>query len=260
MKYLITLLAASFALIAFNFLKPEKMIASNAFDWKIIGLEQQSYSESKQVLTGPSDGFKNLTISIVNIDVNDKFVIAETKTGPESLVIIKSGTTHQVTGEINKALGTGSVSLMMPGDELTITNVGQTVTTLYLLSWSIRDAENAETHTPFTSHLINWDDIEFVETGKGGRRNIIREPTSMLREFEMHVTTLKEGMRSHLPHTHIDEEVILVRHGDVEEHIDGELHEVGAGSFIFLRSMIPHGIRNIGTGEAEYYAFKWAPR
>ena len=82
----------------------------------------------------------------------------------------------------------------------------------------------------------------------------------MLREFEMHVTTLKEGMRSHLPHTHIDEEVILVRHGDVEEHIDGELHEVGAGSFIFLRSMIPHGIRNIGTGEAEYYAFKWAPR
>lgn len=64
----------------------------------------------------------------------------------------------------------------------------------------------------------------------------------------------------HPPHTHLDEEIILVRYGDVEESIDGKLHEVGEGSLIFLRSMVPHGIRNVGREPCEYYAFRWIPR
>lgn len=48
-----------------------------------------------------------------------------------------------------------------------------------------------------------------------------------------------------------------MRFGQVEELIDGSPYRVGPGSLIFLRSNIPHGIRNIGRGQCEYYAFKW---
>ena len=85
----------------------------------------------------------------------------------------------------------------------------------------------------------------------------MRKPTALLNEFEMHVTTLNEGEKSHDPHTHVAEEIILVRFGKVEELIDGQAYQVGSGFLIFLRSNVPHGIRNIGSGPCEYYAFQW---
>jgi (S)-ureidoglycine aminohydrolase len=79
----------------------------------------------------------------------------------------------------------------------------------------------------------------------------------MLAEFEIHTTMLNEGMKSHDQHTHTEDEIIIVRYGQVEEMIDGTPHQAGPGSVIFLGSDVPHGIRNIGEGPCEYYAFKW---
>src|SRR5690606_33774140 len=99
--------------------------------------------------------------------------------------------------------------------------------------------------------------MNFQENAKGGRTSVMRGPTSTLRELEMHITTLQENEKSHDPHTHPDEEIIVVLQGRVEEMINGKPYELGPGSVIFLGSMDPHGIRNIGKGTCEYYAIRW---
>lgn len=85
----------------------------------------------------------------------------------------------------------------------------------------------------------------------------MRQPTSMLKELEMHVTTLNEGLPSHSPHSHPDEEIILVRFGTVEEMIKDTSYKLGPGSVIFLTNNDFHGIRNAGKGKCEYYAIRW---
>jgi quercetin dioxygenase-like cupin family protein len=85
----------------------------------------------------------------------------------------------------------------------------------------------------------------------------MRRPTATLKELEMHITTLNEGNKSHDPHTHPDEEIIVVLSGEVEEMINDANYHAGPGSVIFLSSMDPHGIRNIGKGRCEYYAIRW---
>ncbi|MEX2565956.1 MAG: cupin domain-containing protein [Cyclobacteriaceae bacterium] len=70
-------------------------------------------------------------------------------------------------------------------------------------------------------------------------------------------TTLLEGEKSHDPHVHPDEEIILVLQGEVEEMINGTPYRLSPGSLIFLSSMDPHGIRNVGKGTCEYYAIRW---
>jgi uncharacterized cupin superfamily protein len=97
-------------------------------------------------------------------------------------------------------------------------------------------------------------------TSKGGRRSIMKVPTSMLAEFEIHTTMLNEGMKSHDQHVHVEDEIIIVRYGLVEELIDDKPYNAGPGSVIFLASNGHHGIRNIGEGPCEYYAFKWKLR
>ena len=82
-------------------------------------------------------------------------------------------------------------------------------------------------------------------------------PTKTLPELEMHITTLLEGEKSHDPHVHPDEEIIVVLQGEVEEMINGTPYRLGPGSLIFLSAMDPHGIRNVGKGACEYYAIRW---
>jgi len=148
----------------------------------------------------------------------------------------------------------------MPGDEHGISNVGESKASYYIIRWKTNDFTLANKTKGQKSIMLTWDDFKFEPTNKGGRRNVLRQPTSMLQELEMHVTTLNEGMKSHDQHTHVDEEIILVLKGEVEELIDDQPYRAEAGSLIFLNSMIPHGIRNVGSGPCEYFAFRWIPK
>lgn len=233
-------------------------IESTAYDWEKLDAKSMASGEINTLFEGNSDGFEYLHIFITNLTKGDSFEFPENTEALERLVIMKSGSVTQTIGLQNKKLGKGSITLVMPGDLLQIQNTGTLQATFYVVMWRAKNV--IKRNEGMNSFMIDWEDLAFVEKEKGGSRKVTRKPTVMLDEFEMHVTTLNEGMRSHPPHTHLDEEIILVRYGEVEELIDGKPYEVGEGSLIFLRSMVPHGIRNIGKGPCEYYAFRWIPQ
>jgi quercetin dioxygenase-like cupin family protein len=78
-----------------------------------------------------------------------------------------------------------------------------------------------------------------------------------LDELEMHITTLKPGLSSHPPHTHPNEELLIVREGTVEALVDGKLKRVGPGSIVFQASNVPHNITNVGDVPATYHVVNW---
>ncbi len=79
----------------------------------------------------------------------------------------------------------------------------------------------------------------------------------MTDNFEMHITTLNEGIASHLPHTHAAEEIILLIHGSAIELINGEPYEITTGDLAFLGSIVSQSIRKTGTEPRLYFAFQW---
>ena len=105
--------------------------------------------------------------------------------------------------------------------------------------------------------MIDWNEIEYREHSKGGRRDFFDRPTTMCEDFEMHVTNLKVSTSSHAPHTHVVEEIILIIQGDISMHIDGTETKAGKGDFAFVDSMVPHAPTNIGSAQAIYFAFQW---
>ena len=107
------------------------------------------------------------------------------------------------------------------------------------------------------SFMINWDTVTVKKTDKGQRREFFNKPTSQLVKFEMHTTALNAGLDSHAPHTHKEEEIILIIKGNVTMHIDGKLYPAGPGDVVFLSSGVPHALKNTGTEQCEYFAFQW---
>jgi quercetin dioxygenase-like cupin family protein len=108
------------------------------------------------------------------------------------------------------------------------------------------------------SALFTWESVPEKPTEQGGRRGVFAAPTATLDELEYHTTMLKPGGSPHAPHTHQNEELIIVKEGAVEAYVNGEWKPAPTGSLIFFASMVPHTVRNTGTVPARYHVVNWA--
>ena len=79
----------------------------------------------------------------------------------------------------------------------------------------------------------------------------------MSKRFEMHVTTLNEGLQSHDPHTHAAEEIILIIDNQAEMQIGDRFLKGKAGDVYYVGSNVLHGIRNDGTVPCTYFAYQF---
>jgi XRE family transcriptional regulator, regulator of sulfur utilization len=102
-----------------------------------------------------------------------------------------------------------------------------------------------------------WEDIASRKTDVGEYRHVVRQPTRTLAELEMHITTLKPHTASHAPHTHPNEEMVIVREGTLQAHVNGKEIVVGPGSVLFFASLQPHAVQNIGDTPATYHVINW---
>jgi quercetin dioxygenase-like cupin family protein len=105
--------------------------------------------------------------------------------------------------------------------------------------------------------VFDWAKMEVKATDVGALRSLVRQPTATLDELEMHVTTLNPGFASHPPHTHPNEELVIVREGTVEVLNGGVWKRLGPGSVIFNASNSSHALRNVGDTPATYHVINW---
>jgi len=107
------------------------------------------------------------------------------------------------------------------------------------------------------STVFDWNSIAVKQTDVGSVRQFFRTPTITLDELECHVTTLNPGLSSHAPHKHLNEELIIIREGNVEVLSNGEWKKAGPGSVVFNASNQMHALKNVGTTQAVYHVINW---
>jgi XRE family transcriptional regulator, regulator of sulfur utilization len=105
--------------------------------------------------------------------------------------------------------------------------------------------------------VFDWAKMDVKTTDVGALRALVRQPTATLDELEMHVTTLNPGLASHPPHTHPNEELVIIREGTVEVLSGGAWKRLGPGSVVFNASNSPHALRNVGETPATYHVINW---
>jgi quercetin dioxygenase-like cupin family protein len=253
-----TILFLSLVLISSCPAFSQPTLKSSVYEWKK-GLVKKTVSgEERDILKGPTRSLEMFEINAVTLLPDKEKWNSKVTGATDNLIIIKEGVAEIMVNEEQKTLGEGSVIVAGEDNELTIQNHNNSNLVLYIISFKPFGGSNKTVAPLKISPLfIDWKNVEFKPSENGGRRNIMQQKTSVLKELEIHVTTLKEGLPSHAAHTHPDEEIILVRKGYVEETIKGEPFRLGPGSIIFLTNDDLHGISNSGKGECEYYAIRW---
>jgi (S)-ureidoglycine aminohydrolase len=106
--------------------------------------------------------------------------------------------------------------------------------------------------------MIDRNSLTVKRTDKGESRPILDRATSMFTRLEVHATMLNGGMESHPPHTHREEEIMLLMDGKLTAHIGTKDFNAVPGDIILLRPGIIHNVKNAGTERCWYFAIKWS--
>ena len=91
-----------------------------------------------------------------------------------------------------------------------------------------------------------------------------RGSTRSLADMSCHASVLAGGHSPHPPHAHVEEELLIPLHGEVELLITDSptdpaprLERLRPGSFVYYPAWQHHTIRNPGTSPVAYLMFKW---
>ncbi len=247
-----TLMLVAMALNAAFAFGQNNLIISSLYKWNDAG------TPSKNVLKGSTTYFDSFEVDILTMKTGDKTKLTTTSADTEELIIIKEGELGVTVNDKSQVMGPGSIAFVMPGEKYSCESKGTGKSVFYRLKFKSKlpiAVQRGKSNGG--SFMVDWDNLEMKKTEPGGRRDFFNKPTSTCEKYEMHVTTLNQGLPSHAPHTHPEEEIILLLKGNATMQVNNKDYPMAPGDFVFAASGDFHGIRNSGTGQCEYFAFQW---
>lgn len=232
-------------------------IDSKVYVWADLPVVKKGASAQRPILEGNTTDFSHLEVHATTLPPHQAPHPAH-KHDDEELIIIKEGKlTITIEGQ-TKTLGAGSIALIMPGDVHGFDNTEEAPATYYVMRYTSRKPVDLNRgRKAGGSFWIDWNEVPFQPHDKGGIRRMFDRSTAMTNRFEMHVTTLREGLWSHAPHTHRAAEILLMIDNKAQESINGTLYPSAKGDLIFLESNVPHALQNLSQGNCMYFAFQF---
>lgn len=254
MKLIMSLLSFFICIGTFSQIQP---LHSKVYSWKNSNSVSNKKGSTKKIFTGSGAILSIHEVTVIGL-LKGKSIPYKSDAANERFFIIKNGPVTITLNDSTAVLDRGSVVSVLPGDKVSITNTGETMAQFYEMTYqSIATANSERAKKAGGSFMLNWNDITFKPTAKGGVRQFFDRPTAMLKRFDIHVTQLNEGFKSHDPHTHINEEIILMLEGNAEMQIGTDHQKANAGDVVFLHSMVLHNLSNIGKTPCLYFAIQW---
>jgi len=247
-----------FIITSLNSIGQNDSLISGVYSWSKLEPIKEDTRVRRQVLEGKTFALSYFEIHASTLEPGKAPHPPHVHADMEELMIVKEGQVKITIAGKSRILGPGSIAFAMPGDEHGIENAGTTQAVYFILKFKGKLPMNLErAKQAGGSFMLDWNELKTSNTGKGYRRDFFNRATSQLNQFEMHTTALNADSVSHAPHTHVQEEIILILRGNVTMHIDGKLIPASAGDLVFLSSGVPHALLNTGKEQCEYFAFQW---
>lgn len=235
-----------------------KPVLSSVYSWNDFEMQKQATRETRSILEGSTTHLEFFKVHATTLYPGKMPHARHTHEVDEELILVRQGQIEITSEKTSKILGPGGIALILPGEEHGLENIGTSEAIYYIMKFRSKAPMDIQRSVDSGGTiLIDRSDLGFIAHDKGGRWNYFDRPTASCSDFEMHATRLNAGMNSHAPHTHVQEEIILMLEGEATMHIDGKELKTSVGDVIFLDANVPHAITNTGDIPCEYFAFQW---
>ncbi|HEX7071885.1 MAG TPA: DUF6807 family protein, partial [Rhodothermales bacterium] len=212
-------------------------VRSGAYRWPSTDMSVATPVSRQMLFEGSTFDLSSLLVDVVVAQAGANVRAPFANPEEETMVIVRNGRIRLTIGDQARELGPGSTAVVEPGDVYGIAPAGGQAASWYEFTYRSKSGvDPARGAAAGGSFAVDWDEVAFEPTQTGGRRQHFDRPTSMLGQFEMHVSTLNGGLTNHATHTHRAEEMVVVIRGDVEMEIgdahvsasDGDVYFIGS--------------------------------
>lgn len=233
-------------------LEGQDKVASGVYSWPSIKKGE------KEIFSGSSTHFQSMELNAVALKSGKRYKENYTDSEFEYMLIVKAGEVEVSLNEATSTVGSGSIMLVLPGDTWSLKNADTKTSEFYILKYKSKSKPDPTRGAESGGSIVlDFDKLEYNEHDRGGIRNYFRRKTTMCPYYEMHVTNLNGGIKSHEPHTHKAAEIVLMIKGDTGMQIGNNFFQGSEGDIYFLESDISHAIENTGTEQCMYFAYQW---
>jgi mannose-6-phosphate isomerase-like protein (cupin superfamily) len=122
------------------------------------------------------------------------------------------------------------------------------------------DAQEKPAKDVLPAKVYKYEDLPVKQNGQNQSRAVFDGLTHTNYPVEFHMTQLGPGQIPHAPHTHVNEEVIMLRRGLLDMTVNGETTRMTPGSLVYVSSNVLHGSKNPGPEPAEYFVIALGPK
>jgi quercetin dioxygenase-like cupin family protein len=110
---------------------------------------------------------------------------------------------------------------------------------------------------PLQSSVVKGKDLAPEGNSPGAKARVhFNGPTKQLAAVATGMVTLEPGSRPHPPHSHPEEEFIIIASGTGEIEINGLVTPVEPGDMMYAEANVLHGIKNTGSTVMVFYFTK----
>jgi (S)-ureidoglycine aminohydrolase len=235
----------------------EQLLPSKVNLWSTSDAVKRPFGSESILLKGAGKVLEAHQIKGITLLKGKSIEYAADSLGVERFFIVKEGNLQVELNHQDYEIGKGSVILLLPGDHLKVRNRTKATVSFYEMMASNTLRDNARGRKGGPSFVMDWKDMVFKPHNRGGVRQLFDRQTAMMNRFDIHITTLNPGLKSHDPHTHINEEIILMVEGIGEMFIGDGPQRINTGDVCYLGSTVLHNITNISSTPITYFAIQW---
>lgn len=231
---------------------------SEVHHWEVPKVLPTDFGSEKILFRGSGAILSKHELKGITIQSGKKLTYNTKDNGDELFFIIKEGPVRVVLNQKAHDLDTGSVVFLLPGDEVIFENIRKDDISFYEMRMASMEKPKVERgRRAGPSFVLDWYDMVYSPHDKGGVRQLFDRQTIMLNRFDIHITSLNPGINSHAPHTHKNEEIILMVDGDGEMVLGDVKQNIKTGDAAYVASHLSHNFSNLGNRPAVYFAIQW---
>jgi quercetin dioxygenase-like cupin family protein len=243
--------------------KNSTILATTFVDWDSLTSNPTAVGQVRQVFDNPTVAMDKLEVHITTL--NPGMESHPVHRHPwEEMLLVKDGDFEVSINGVKHHAGPGSLVFLAANDPHNARNVGTTPATYYVINFvtdlSHDDAAKsaAERAVPgkLASSVIDCSSQPSTPTATGSRVTCVSSPTLTFLALESHITTLNAGQQTAPNIIDSNDEIIVIKSGQLEITVNGVASRMNAGSLLYWAPNDKRTLRNLGATPASYQVIR----
>ncbi len=243
--------------------KQSTVLVTTFVDWDSLTPTPTAVGQLRPVFDNPTVAMDKLEVHITTLNPGMESHPPHRHSWEEMLLIKDGDFEISINGRKQHA-GPGALVFLASNDAHNARNVGTKPGTYYVinfvtdLSHSTSGKSAAEQAVPgkLASSVIDCNSLPTTPTPTGARVTCVSSPTLTFVALESHITTLNPGQQGAPNIIDPNDEIVVIKTGQVEVTVNGVASRMNAGSLLYWAPNVKRTMRNVGSVPTSYQVFR----